>query len=198
MKGSHAQISQGARIVSGAASEEGFAARHRFAQHRADGGLDRQGNKSMIVYHAVVHKDEDSAWGVHFPDLPGCFSAADELHHRRRAAADGSENVFPPVWPEPPGQSMQDLERFRSNQFTSAQMLLAQEQIRFIWQNDCDRQGRSCIAATLMSTRRAIARSECNISLDACAYWTPLMTSPPKSLRTDIISNAICQLHCVD
>lgn len=33
----------------------------------------------MIVYHAVVHKDEDSAWGVQFPDLAGCFSAADEL-----------------------------------------------------------------------------------------------------------------------
>jgi predicted RNase H-like HicB family nuclease len=33
----------------------------------------------MIVYHAVVHKDEDSAWGAQFPDLPGCFSAADEL-----------------------------------------------------------------------------------------------------------------------
>jgi len=33
----------------------------------------------MIVYHAVVHKDEDSAWGVHFPDLPGCFLAADDL-----------------------------------------------------------------------------------------------------------------------
>jgi predicted RNase H-like HicB family nuclease len=33
----------------------------------------------MIVYHAVVHKDEDSAWGVHFSDLPGCFSAADDL-----------------------------------------------------------------------------------------------------------------------
>ena len=33
----------------------------------------------MIVYHAVVHKDEDSSWGVHFPDLPGCFSAADDL-----------------------------------------------------------------------------------------------------------------------
>lgn len=33
----------------------------------------------MIVYHAVVHKDEDSAWGVQFPDLPGCFSAADKL-----------------------------------------------------------------------------------------------------------------------
>lgn len=33
----------------------------------------------MIIYHAVVHKDEDSAWGVHFPDLPGCFSASDDL-----------------------------------------------------------------------------------------------------------------------
>ena len=33
----------------------------------------------MIIYHAVVHKEEDSAWGVQFPDLPGCFSAADEL-----------------------------------------------------------------------------------------------------------------------
>ena len=33
----------------------------------------------MIIYHAVVHKDEDSAWGVHFPDLPGCFWAADDL-----------------------------------------------------------------------------------------------------------------------
>lgn len=33
----------------------------------------------MKIYHAIVHKDEDSAWGVQFPDLPGCFSAADEL-----------------------------------------------------------------------------------------------------------------------
>lgn len=33
----------------------------------------------MRYYHAVVHKDEDSAFGVQFPDLPGCFSAADEV-----------------------------------------------------------------------------------------------------------------------
>lgn len=31
----------------------------------------------MKYYYAVVHKDEDSAFGVSFPDLPGCFSAAD-------------------------------------------------------------------------------------------------------------------------
>lgn len=33
----------------------------------------------MKYFYAVVHKDPDSAYGVHFPDLPGCFSAADEL-----------------------------------------------------------------------------------------------------------------------
>lgn len=34
---------------------------------------------AMRYYHAVVHKEEDSAFGVHFPDLPGCFSAADRV-----------------------------------------------------------------------------------------------------------------------
>ena len=33
----------------------------------------------MNYFYAVVHKDQDSAFGVHFPDLPGCFSAADSL-----------------------------------------------------------------------------------------------------------------------
>lgn len=31
----------------------------------------------MKYFYGVVHKDEDSAFGVSFPDLPGCFSAAD-------------------------------------------------------------------------------------------------------------------------
>jgi predicted RNase H-like HicB family nuclease len=32
----------------------------------------------MKIFHAVVHKDEDSAFGLSFPDLPGVFSAADD------------------------------------------------------------------------------------------------------------------------
>jgi predicted RNase H-like HicB family nuclease len=31
----------------------------------------------MRTYFAIVHKDADSAVGVVFPDLPGCFSAGD-------------------------------------------------------------------------------------------------------------------------
>jgi predicted RNase H-like HicB family nuclease len=33
----------------------------------------------MNYFFAIVHKDEDSAFGVEFPDLPGCFSAADRI-----------------------------------------------------------------------------------------------------------------------
>lgn len=32
----------------------------------------------MLTFLAVVHKDADSAYGVRFPDLPGCYSAADD------------------------------------------------------------------------------------------------------------------------
>jgi predicted RNase H-like HicB family nuclease len=32
----------------------------------------------MTHYIGIVHKDCDSAYGVSFPDLPGCFSAADD------------------------------------------------------------------------------------------------------------------------
>ena len=32
----------------------------------------------MKTYIAVISKDAESAFGVWFPDVPGCFSAADE------------------------------------------------------------------------------------------------------------------------
>ncbi len=34
----------------------------------------------MSIYFAVVHKDRGSAYGIRFPDVPGCFSAADKPH----------------------------------------------------------------------------------------------------------------------
>lgn len=33
----------------------------------------------MQSYIAIVHQDEGSAFGVQFPDVPGCFSAADDM-----------------------------------------------------------------------------------------------------------------------
>lgn len=48
----------------------------------------------MKYYYAVVHKDEDSAFGVHFPDLPGCFSAADEVEQLVPNACEALELWF--------------------------------------------------------------------------------------------------------
>ena len=33
----------------------------------------------MKQFFALVHKDDDSAFGIRFPDVPGCFSAADSF-----------------------------------------------------------------------------------------------------------------------
>ena len=42
----------------------------------------------MVSYFAIVHKDSDSAYGVAFPDLPGCFSAADDEDELLRNAQE--------------------------------------------------------------------------------------------------------------
>lgn len=36
-------------------------------------------SETMKPYIGIVHKDPDSAYGISFPDAPGCFSAADEM-----------------------------------------------------------------------------------------------------------------------
>ena len=42
----------------------------------------------MRYYIAVVHKDPDSAFGVHFPDVPGVYSAADDMDYVVANAAE--------------------------------------------------------------------------------------------------------------
>lgn len=42
----------------------------------------------MRYYIGVVHKDEDSSFGVSFPDAPGVFSAADDMAELIPHAAD--------------------------------------------------------------------------------------------------------------
>lgn len=33
----------------------------------------------MKTFYAVVHQEGDSAFGIHFPDVPGCIAAADTI-----------------------------------------------------------------------------------------------------------------------
>ena len=48
----------------------------------------------MNTYLALVHKDEGSAYGVSFPDLPGCFSAADDFNTIIPTAAEALDLWF--------------------------------------------------------------------------------------------------------
>lgn len=48
----------------------------------------------MQYFYAIVHKDEDSAFGVTFPDLPGCFSAADRIEDVLPNACEALELWF--------------------------------------------------------------------------------------------------------
>ena len=47
-----------------------------------------------MLYPVYVHKDEDAAYGLTFPDFEGCFSAADEMQDIQRMAQEAVEVHF--------------------------------------------------------------------------------------------------------
>ena len=56
----------------------------------------------MKTYLALVHKEPDSAYGLTFPDLPGCFAAADTQGDILRNAVEALELWFEDASPVPP------------------------------------------------------------------------------------------------
>ncbi len=48
----------------------------------------------MKTYLALVHKEEGTAYGLSFPDLPGCFAAADSEGDILRKAVEALELWF--------------------------------------------------------------------------------------------------------
>jgi predicted RNase H-like HicB family nuclease len=42
-----------------------------------------------VHYVAFIHKDPGSAYGVSFPDVPGCYSAGDTLQEATQNAVEG-------------------------------------------------------------------------------------------------------------
>ncbi|MBS0563764.1 MAG: type II toxin-antitoxin system HicB family antitoxin [Proteobacteria bacterium] len=48
----------------------------------------------MKTYLALVHKEEGTAYGLSFPDMPGCFAAADREGDILRKAVEALELWF--------------------------------------------------------------------------------------------------------
>ena len=49
---------------------------------------------AMKYFYALVRKEVDSAFGVEFPDVPGCFSASDDLEDVLPNACEALELWF--------------------------------------------------------------------------------------------------------
>lgn len=47
-----------------------------------------------MLYPIYVHKEDASAYGAIFPDIPGCFAAADNIQELPRAAQEAVEAHF--------------------------------------------------------------------------------------------------------
>ena len=62
----------------------------------------------MTYYIGLVHKEKDSAFGVQFPDVPGCFSASDDMDH---VVSNATEALS--LWAEdmtpPPPRSLEEI-----------------------------------------------------------------------------------------
>ena len=56
----------------------------------------------MKTYLALVHKEPGSAYGLSFPDLPGCFAAADDSGAILRNAVEALELWFEDAAPVTP------------------------------------------------------------------------------------------------
>ena len=56
----------------------------------------------MKTYLALVHKEPGSAYGLTFPDLPGCFAAADAEGDILRAGVEALELWFEDAEPVTP------------------------------------------------------------------------------------------------
>jgi predicted RNase H-like HicB family nuclease len=64
----------------------------------------------MRYYTAIVHQEGDSAFGLTFPDLPGCFAASDTWEDIPLNAAEAFDLYFEDM-PEAPSRPLDALRR---------------------------------------------------------------------------------------
>ena len=95
----------------------------------------------MKPYIVLVHKDPDSAYGMTFPDAPGCFSAADEiddLFAMAQEALEGwTEGMNEEGLPIPPTRDVSELRKdsASADSFADAAFVLGVDRALFTRHN---------------------------------------------------------------
>lgn len=72
----------------------------------------------MKYFTALIHRDDDSAYGLTFPDLPGCFAAAEDWAGIPAAAAEALDLWFEDM----PDTEPASLDEIRSREDVKAEM----------------------------------------------------------------------------
>jgi predicted RNase H-like HicB family nuclease len=83
----------------------------------------------MKTYFALIHKESDSAYGASFPDLPGCFSAADSFAEILPNAAEAVDLWFEDADPVEP-RSIETVRQEVASDLAAGAFLVAVPYIR--------------------------------------------------------------------
>lgn len=83
----------------------------------------------MQYFYAIVHKDPDSAFGVEFPDLPGCFSAADLIEDVMPNACEALELWFEDATSVDP-RRLEDIREAAADDLAAGAFVIAVPRIR--------------------------------------------------------------------
>lgn len=84
----------------------------------------------MNYYFAIVHKSPDSAFGIEFPDLPGCFSGADHMREVLPNAIEGLEFWMEDQTDIPQARSLEAITRDAADQLAEGAFIIAVPYIR--------------------------------------------------------------------
>ncbi len=78
----------------------------------------------MKTYIAIIHKDDESSYGVHFPDVPGCFSAGDTLDSAIKNSREALSLFFEDQ-DLTPASSFEDIKKIAKEDIASGAILAA-------------------------------------------------------------------------
>ena len=78
----------------------------------------------MSTYYGIVDKDPDSAYGIYFPDVPLCFSAADEIEDLLPNAIEAL-SISAEYEALPPPRTIEEIRQVASRDLAEGAFILA-------------------------------------------------------------------------
>lgn len=82
-------------------------------------------DRNMKIFFGVVHNDKKSSYGIHFPDVPGCFSAADSSDDLIPNASEALALFFSDGENVPEPSDIEEIRKLAAEDIAEGAVLLA-------------------------------------------------------------------------